>query len=124
MACLGAVRTALESIEGVAHVSTLGRERRIDVRVRPGGGVDPATIADAIRSQGFTPEALEIRAPGRLLRVDGVLVFELSGTTLRYELAGKGVDEGLVGRDVVLHARLPPPYAPAKAKLRLLDDPR
>jgi copper chaperone CopZ len=89
------VRVVVEKIDGVQSAKVSLKEGVATIRLAPSNRVTVAQIRDAIRSNGFTSRAAEIRVAGSLVQRGDTLMLVVPSTNeafvLNVEPDGRGV---------------------------------
>lgn len=109
------MRVAIRRIEGVEAVEVSLNHGLATITFRPENRVTVEQVRRAIRSNGFTPKAAEVRASGRIVEQDGRLVLAASGQTAVYTLVDDreaqptvaDIRSTAMGRDVTVEGRVP-----------------
>lgn len=109
--CAHAVRVAVQKLEGVTRAVVSLEEGRVTVDLDRDNDITLAAIRNAIRNQGFSPRAADVRVSGRLEGSGDSLVLRMPGSTPPYAVVATGeVIERLraaIGRSVVLSGTVP-----------------
>jgi copper chaperone CopZ len=84
--CAHAVRVVVGKIDGVREVKVSLKEGLATIQLAPANRVSVEQIRKAIRSNGFTPRAAEIRVAGVLVAQDDELILRAPGSEDAYVL--------------------------------------
>ncbi|MEX0691388.1 MAG: DUF5818 domain-containing protein [Gemmatimonadales bacterium] len=101
------MRVAVGRLEGVDSARVSLDSGFVDLVLTPGNRVTVATVREAIRHQGFTPELATVRVRGRLVREEGRWYLVVpGGATFRLEGPERG-PPGAVGQWVIVAGTVP-----------------
>jgi copper chaperone CopZ len=90
--CAHAVRVAIEKLEGVDTVIVSLNQGLATIRFKPNNRVTVEAVRAAIRDNGFTPRAAEVRLSGELTDYRGKPALALPGTDALYVLSPGAAD--------------------------------
>lgn len=112
--CAHTVRVALNKIDGVESAEVSLNRGEAVVRFKRENRVTIEQIRTAIRSNGFTPKAAEVRVRGRVVEEKGELTLSVPGQDETYRLlADPAVPDAVTrvrhaaGQDVVIEGTVP-----------------
>jgi copper chaperone CopZ len=117
------VSVAIRKLEGVESVEVSLNEGAADVTLKPGNRVDPESIRQVARDNGFTPKGADVRVAGRLTEHEGEPALAVSGVGLVYRLAelpeGQGrlaeLESLAMGKEVLVSGHLTETIGPSPA---------
>ncbi len=92
------MRVAVQKIEGVDSVVVSLEQGLVVARFRPESRATLEQVREAIRRNGFTPKAAEVRLRGTVVRSGGQLGLAIPGETTPYRLRIPADSAALAGR--------------------------
>ncbi len=112
--CAHAVRVAVKKIEGVEAVEVSLNRGVAVIRFRPDNRVTIEQVRRAIRINGFTPKAADVRVTGTVVAREGRFVLEVPGADSAYALKEAPESHGAVmqlravaGRPLIIEGSVP-----------------
>ncbi|MGH7546787.1 MAG: heavy-metal-associated domain-containing protein [Gemmatimonadales bacterium] len=112
--CAHAVRVAVKKIEGVEAVEVSLNRGVAVIRFRPDNRATIGQVRRAIRTNGFTPKAAEVRIAGTVVEREGRLALEVPGSDSAYVMQEAAESQGAVtqlravaGRPAIIEGSVP-----------------
>lgn len=111
------MRVAVEKIEGVSAVEVSLERGLATIRLKPQNQVTMEKLWEAIRDNGFTLKAAEVRISGTLVREGGRLMLSVPGHETAYALednpeapgVAAGLSDAPSDRMLTVEGRVPAP---------------
>ncbi len=102
-------------LPGVESVEVSLNQGTATLKLKPGNQVDPETIRQIVRDNGFTPKGAAVRVAGRLVEREGKLALQVNEVDQVYALEAHTESEGrfvemkkvAIGEDVNVDGYLP-----------------
>jgi copper chaperone CopZ len=121
--CAHAVRVVVRKIDGVRDVTVSLKQGLATIHFAPTNRVSVEQIRKAVRSNGYTPRAAEVRVAGLLVARDDTLVLSIPGSEESYVLQDAPGAVGQVASlrrlpsraRVLLNGQLPDPSRSSRA---------
>ncbi len=106
--CAHAIHVSMKGIQGVNKVDVDLNTGLVAIQLAPGNSAAMQQFNQAVEKNGFTHKDAKIVATGKITGTTVAPVFEVSGTSDRYALAGSGTDvSSLLGKTVTIAGTLP-----------------
>ena len=106
--CAHAIHVSMKGIQGVNKVDVDLNTGLVSIQLMPGNGVGMQQFNQAVEKNGFTHKDARIVATGKITGTAATPVFEVTGTSDRYLLAGSGANvSSLLGKIVSVSGTIP-----------------
>ncbi len=92
------MRVAVKKIEGVDSIEVSLNRGVATISLAPDNRVTIEQVREAIRSNGFTPKAAEVRMRGRVIEQNGKLALSVAGQNRVYLLIDDAEAAGVAAR--------------------------
>ena len=106
--CAHAIHVSMKGIQGVNKVDVDLNSGLVSIQLAAGNGAGMQQFNQAVEKNGFTHKDAKIVATGKITGTAAAPVFEVTGTSDRYSLAGAGTNvSSLLGKTVSISGTLP-----------------
>ena len=106
--CAHAIHVSMKGIQGVNKVDVDLNTGLVSIQLAAGNRAGIQQFNQAVEKNGFTHKDAKIVATGKITGTASAPVFEVTGTSDRYSLAGSRVNvSSLVGKTVSIAGTLP-----------------
>ena len=106
--CAHAIHVSMKGIQGVNKVDVDLNTGLVSIQLGAGNRAGMQQFNQAVEKNGFTHKDAKIVATGKITGTAAAPVFEVTGTSDRYSLAGSGANvSALLGKTVSVSGTLP-----------------